>query len=455
MPSARQRRGIGYIRVSRVKGRDRNGDSFISPDVQRDRVKEAAAAAGVRIVDWQEDYDQSGKKWNRPGFQAALAAIQEGRAEVLVVSRMSRFARSVLTAEAALKLIEEAGGQLVAGDLPVDTSTPAGRMMRGMLQLVAQWELEVASEQWREAKAKATGRGVLIANRPPIGYRWDKAKLLVPDKCGPVIGEIFDLRAGGASMTELVRHWHERTGRRVHRQTLAHALRNRVYLGEVRNGDVVSEDAHEPLVTPEQFAAVQRPSTPRPARNGEGSLLAGVLHCAGCGRPMTSTSGRGGRRRYACQNFTNREPCPAQASVLQELADPVVEARFLDWAREQARLEGSGDESRLAVAQAEVDSLMAEHRALIGSQQASRYAEAFDEEIARLEDEIDTAREEVDELRASGQVATVRTSAVELWPRLSKADKRKLIAAAIERVDVHPVSGRRVPFESRSEIVFR
>ena len=57
----------GYVRVSKVGGRE--GDSFISPQQQRERIEAAAAAAKATIVEWHTDLDQSGGNADRPGFQ--------------------------------------------------------------------------------------------------------------------------------------------------------------------------------------------------------------------------------------------------------------------------------------------------------------------------------------------------------------------------------------------------
>jgi hypothetical protein len=48
----------GYIRVSRRAGRE--GDSFISPEVQRKKIADWAKLHEVEIVQWWEEIDQSG-----------------------------------------------------------------------------------------------------------------------------------------------------------------------------------------------------------------------------------------------------------------------------------------------------------------------------------------------------------------------------------------------------------
>ena len=54
----------GYIRVSKVAGRD--GESFISPDVQRKKIQAWADLHNVEIAAWWEELDQSGKERDRP-----------------------------------------------------------------------------------------------------------------------------------------------------------------------------------------------------------------------------------------------------------------------------------------------------------------------------------------------------------------------------------------------------
>jgi DNA invertase Pin-like site-specific DNA recombinase len=66
----------GYIRVSRRAGRE--GESFISPEVQRKKIAAWAKLHEVEIVNWWEEIDQSGAKLERPMFQQALARCEAG-----------------------------------------------------------------------------------------------------------------------------------------------------------------------------------------------------------------------------------------------------------------------------------------------------------------------------------------------------------------------------------------
>ena len=115
----------GYIRVSRRAGRE--GESFISPEVQRKKIGDWAELHEVEIVQWWEEIDQSGAKLERPLFQEALARCERGETGGIVVARLDRFARSAVDALESIKRLNEAGARLVSVEDNFDGSTPMGR----------------------------------------------------------------------------------------------------------------------------------------------------------------------------------------------------------------------------------------------------------------------------------------------------------------------------------------
>ena len=124
----------GYVRVSRRGGRE--GDSFISPEVQRRKIADWATLHGVEIVQWWEEIDQSGKKLQRPMFQQALARCEHGETGGIVVARLDRFARSAVDALTSIRRLTDAGARLVSVEDNFDGSTPMGRFAIGILTLI-------------------------------------------------------------------------------------------------------------------------------------------------------------------------------------------------------------------------------------------------------------------------------------------------------------------------------
>ena len=93
-PSRKPSSADAYIRVSRRAGRE--GESFISPEVQRKRIEAWAKAHDVKILEWWEEIDASGAKRDRPLFQQALERCERGETGGIVVAKLDRFARSAI-----------------------------------------------------------------------------------------------------------------------------------------------------------------------------------------------------------------------------------------------------------------------------------------------------------------------------------------------------------------------
>jgi DNA invertase Pin-like site-specific DNA recombinase len=111
----------GYVRVYRVAGRE--GESFISPEVQRKKIQAWVELHGVQIVHWWEELDPSGRRRDRPMFQEALRRCEAGESGGIVVARLDRFARSAVDALEAIKRLNEAGARLVSVEDNFDGST--------------------------------------------------------------------------------------------------------------------------------------------------------------------------------------------------------------------------------------------------------------------------------------------------------------------------------------------
>lgn len=466
------RKAVGYVRVSRVAGRDKanGGDSFVSPDLQRAKIEELARRNDCRIVAWFTDLDQSGRKSNRPEWQAALEYVEAGRADVVIVARMSRFARKVKHMLEAVDRLQERDcptpGELIAGDVPADMNSLMGRMVRMLITFMAEWEVEVLSEHLAEAKALAMSKGIKIAKKPPPGYKRNgERKYVIDPAVAPVVVEVFEARADGASWSELVALWFERTGERRTRQSFAGMLANRTYLGEIWYGDECAprELWHDPIVTEAQFEAAQSKHVraPRPSRSEGGSLLAGILTCGSCGDPMTHGSiGHGKGGRYRCNRSSSKTPCPKPVQVMATLADPVVEKLFRDWATPRTYNGETDGDGGLAAALDKLARAKSEVESYTTAVAALGDPELFAKGLALRVREVEHAQDAVDDIRGSGRIETVQASALEVWdaPDTTLADRRKLLALAIDRAVVHAPEGRSargVSFESRSEVVFR
>lgn len=273
----------GYIRVSRVGGRD--GEGYISPDIQREAITGYASELGGRVVAWHDDQDFSGGSIERPGFQECLDRLRAGKSDGIVVMKIDRFARSVADGASTVRDIVERGQVFASCHERIDPRTPEGKFMLTSFLANAELFLDQSRAAWNTAKTRAVARGVHIGPKP-IGYAAEKSMPLTAHPFyGPGMTELFRRSAEGEGDSALARWFSEAypgEDRTVwHPSEIRRWLRNRVYLGEVRYGDLVNPDAHPALTDEKTWQAAQKvPGVHRKPHSK--FLLSGLVRCAHC-----------------------------------------------------------------------------------------------------------------------------------------------------------------------------
>jgi site-specific DNA recombinase len=456
----------GYVRISRVGGRE--GESFLSPEIQRDSITRQAKAKGIQIGELVDELDVSGgKAIDQRKLGRLVEKIERGESEGLIVWKVSRFSRNQLDGIQTAARIREAGGHIIGEDL--DTSAPMGRAMLGFLLGWAEEERDQRRQGWNEAQGHAVARGVHVASRTPTGYRKRDDGRLEPDPVAVgVIRELFQRRARGEGWTALARFLDDSGVRGPYSNAtwtpsaVGKMISNRVYLGEARSGEHVNADAHEPLVTRSEWEAAQMNgrafSTPR---NGDGLLLSGLVRCAGCRYLMKPDTmrGRDGSRLglYRCRGRHAAGKCPAPASVMARVLDPYVEQTFLAALGPTGPLaEASASTDAVEIAVRHVEDAERELDEYLNANLVSVVGrERFRAGVELRQKSLEAARVELTEARQASVFADTISltpgGLVEAWPSLSISEQRHLLSAAVDAVMVRAVrgSGRAVPVEER------
>jgi hypothetical protein len=108
----------------------------------------------------------------------------------------------------------------------------------------------------------------------PLGYtRRDDGTLEPNPEEVPIVQQAFQMRATGASMTQIRGMLKSHGIERSHRGAQV-MLASRVYLGEIHFGKLVNLHAHEPIIERELWGRVQRMVIPRGPQPGSQRLLA-------------------------------------------------------------------------------------------------------------------------------------------------------------------------------------
>jgi DNA invertase Pin-like site-specific DNA recombinase len=132
---------------------------------------DALRRAGVFCI-YQEKRSSIG---HRPQLEQLLSVLSPGA--VVKVYKIDRFARSLIDLLSILERIESAGASFQSLTEPIDTSTPAGRMMMHMLGAFAEFERSIIRERSMAGQRAAKERGAHCGR--PRGLTEQQEKKLV------------------------------------------------------------------------------------------------------------------------------------------------------------------------------------------------------------------------------------------------------------------------------------
>ncbi|NMN94814.1 recombinase family protein [Antrihabitans stalactiti] len=151
---------VAYTRVST----DEQVESGAGLAAQRAAIQAEADRRGWTIVAWHTDEGVSGgvAPARRTGLSAALAAVCNREAAMLVAAKLDRVSRSVADMGRLLVEAERKSWHFVTCDMAVDMSTPQGRAAAHMMVVFSELERGLISQRTRDALAVRKAAGVKL-----------------------------------------------------------------------------------------------------------------------------------------------------------------------------------------------------------------------------------------------------------------------------------------------------
>jgi site-specific DNA recombinase len=191
-------RAIAYLRVST----DKQADHGVSLAAQRCKVEAYASLYDLEIVEVIEDAGGSAKTLKRDGLQRALALLDAGKADALIVAKLDRLTRSTRDLGTLLDGYFSQRFDLLSVGEQVDTRSAGGRLVLNVLMSVAQWEREAIGERTSAAMQHKARNGEYTGGRPPYGSQLaaDGIHLAPHDGEQLVIAAVRELRSAGLSL---------------------------------------------------------------------------------------------------------------------------------------------------------------------------------------------------------------------------------------------------------------
>lgn len=242
-----------YTRVSTAE----QANEGYSIEEQERRCRAAIESKGWLYTKTYSDPGVSGRKLDRVGLNAMIKAIEDGEVEAVFIyklDRLSRKQRDTMYIIEDILLRNEI--TLVSLSETLDTSTPWGRAMIGILSSFNQMEsenIQMRTTMGRKAKAD---QGGYAGGKPPIGYRAENGKLVIVPEEAAIVRLVFKLRAEGGTyvgITDELNSMGYRTKKgNPFRHSAVQAILNNeeTYRGHYKYGGAGKDRiTHEPILT--------------------------------------------------------------------------------------------------------------------------------------------------------------------------------------------------------------
>ncbi|MBP2651942.1 MAG: hypothetical protein H6Q74_2767 [Firmicutes bacterium] len=288
MPTA-----AAYIRVST----DEQAEQNISIPAQKSRIISYCHAKGWTIYDYYIDDGYSGKDLSRPNMARLITDAREAAFDTVIVWKLDRLSRRQ---QHVLHLIEDVFSPHNIGFSSVteniDTSTPAGRAMIGVLAVFAQLERETIIERTRMGKKEAARQG-RFGGGIPYGYDYDKKtkSLVINPIQAEAVKQTFDLYLSGqygfqALADELTSlgFKSQKSGTMTKDQVKC-ILKSPFIAGLIKHLDRHYPGQHAAIIDLATWEKAQNlmaeRSTPIPIK-ADTNLLTGLIWCGNCGARM-------------------------------------------------------------------------------------------------------------------------------------------------------------------------
>ena len=338
-----------YCRVS-----TRNqGESGLSLENQR-----------IRCTKYCEDHDYeiakiyidvaSAKDMDRPEMDKLRASARDNEFEIMMALKLDRISR---VPRDFYNLIEEMNtldkGVIVVED-HWETTTPAGRMMAGMLIQFAAFEREIGVERTKSAGRQRASEGKPGGGKPPIGYD-RKYKLFIINKPeAKIVKRIYDEYVMGIGPAKIAaglnregfrtkthykadgKFWlgnKEFTQKHIHNY-----ITNPLYKGVIFHSGENFQGIHEAIVSKELWESAQNIVKFNSQSKNLGNsirdqhILSGLVKCEICGDLISAYGGTGKQKKvyhyYHClsaRSKSGRNECNNTAIRTEHLESIVAD----------------------------------------------------------------------------------------------------------------------------------
>ena len=247
-----------YCRVSTALQIKEVGGSL---ETQEIRCRKWCVEKGYTVSNVYKDV-ASGSSLKRSKIQEMFNDAEKGEFDLIVITKMDRFTRSLQDFFTKLRDLENWKVAIAAIDQPeLSTEGPTGKLLRAVILAIAEFERDLIRQRTSEGVRAKIARGEWKGGAPPYGYRIENKVLRLVDSESAIVRIIFANYLKKRSSPEITTDLNEkglrrRSGSKWTSQAILYILQNPVYTGKFRdpeNRTLLIDAKHDPIINLDDF----------------------------------------------------------------------------------------------------------------------------------------------------------------------------------------------------------
>ncbi len=318
-----------YCRLSRDDELQGDSNSIVN---QKAILSKYAKDNNFKNPQYFVDDGVSGTTFEREGFQAMIAEVEDGNVGTIIVKDMSRFGRDYLKVGFYTEILfAEKDVRFIAINNGIDSANQTDSDFTPFLNIMNEWYARDSSKKVRTVfKAKGES-GKPLTTTPPYGYMKspnNPNEWIIDEEAAEVVKRIYSLCMAGYGTSQICKllekeqvlcpraYWVKNgfynydmpeKPYKWYPNTISNILSRKEYLGHTINfktyrksykskkkldvpeeNQMVFENTHEPIIDIDTWEKVQelRKNKRRPTRTGKTNMFSGVVYCADCGQKL-------------------------------------------------------------------------------------------------------------------------------------------------------------------------
>ncbi len=389
----------------------------------------------------------TGSNLERPEMQRLIKEVKEGKISSVIVYKLDRLSRSQ---KDTLYLIEEVlnpmGVDFISMNESMDTSTPLGRLMLGILSAFAQLERENIKERTKMGMKERIKAGYWPGGgRIPFGYDYDSEKgILIPNKDADTVRLIYSLYLEGYPMYKIAKM----AGLKYERLAVQ-ILKRKSNAGYITYNGEEFKGRHEAIVSEDIYNAAMKMMEERSNKKFTDSayLLSGIVYCGVCGAKMRYQ--KWGKRgcKLCCYSLDKNKPylvrdenCTNEKVWADEVEKAVTEDLLsLSYELNTSEVPEADIEKTLEIKKEQCEKKLKRLYKLFSEGEDDTLLSAIKEaksELSKATLALESEKIKKAEINFAENKRKKLENLEDTWPFMTDNEKRNIVRSVIERVTV-------------------